>query len=239
MIPRRAASILIFLLFLFDLQGQSTDPEKLAVDYRSFDRLYGLDQNLVNGIRYKPEYPGSEGHPFLDDKQIHTGNIRINNLLYQKVRLGYNIFNQSVILEYLNFAGALEQIILHNESIEEFELGLKKFEKLTYDMTGTAFFQVIEARDLRCLYLWNKSLGRSTTSVSGFYIYSEPKRKFYLWKDGQLHNFNAKKSFVKLFENKHQKQIKQYFKQRHIRLRSISDSQMKELLKYCNELPEG
>ena len=57
--PRRTASILIFLLILIDLQGQETYTVKVADDYRSFDRLYGMDQNLINGIRYKPEYPGS------------------------------------------------------------------------------------------------------------------------------------------------------------------------------------
>jgi hypothetical protein len=67
--PRRAASILLFLFFIIDLQGQETYSEKVADDYRSFDRLYGLDQNLVNGVRYKPEYPGSKGHPFLDGIQ--------------------------------------------------------------------------------------------------------------------------------------------------------------------------
>lgn len=238
MIPRRAFSLFLFLFFLIDLQGQDSYTEKVAADYHSFNRLYGLDQNLVNGVRYKPEYPGSEGHPFLDDRQIYTGSIRINNLQYQRVRLGYNIYNQSVILEYLNFAGAPEQIVLHNESIDGFELDQKKFKKLNFDMTGSAFFQVLEDKNLRCLYLWSKSLNRSTTSVSGFYIYSEPKRKFYLWKDGELHNFNSKKSFVKLFEVKHQKKIKQFFKQWHIKLKIISDSQMQELLRYCNELPE-
>ena len=114
----------------------------------------------------------------------------------------------------------------------------KKFEKLTFGMTGTAFFQVIEEKNLRCLYRWNKSLNRSTSSVSGFYFYSEPKRKFYMLKGGQLHNFNSKKSFVKLFEVKHQKQIKQFFKRWHIQLKFVSDSQMQELLKYCNELSE-
>jgi hypothetical protein len=152
--------------------------------------------------------------------------------------MGYNIYNQSVILEYINFAGAPEQIVLDNESIDEFELDRKKFERFTFDLTGTAFFQVLEDQDLRCLYLWNKSLNRSTTSVSGFYIYSESKRKFYLWKNGQLHSFNSKKSFVKLFDPGHQKQIKQFFKQWHIQLKFISDSQMQELLKYCNELSE-
>ena len=140
--PRRAASTIIFLLILIDLQGQETYTEKVAGDYRSFDRLYGLDQNLINGVRYKPEYPGSEGHPFLEDRQITTGNIRINNLHYQRVRLGYNIYNQSIILEYLNFAGATEQIVLHNETIDEFEMDQKKFEKLTKTKIVFAFMKI-------------------------------------------------------------------------------------------------
>lgn len=237
--PRWAVSILLLLLIIFDLRGQESNPEKVAASYHSFDRLYGLDQNLVNGVRYKPEYPGSEGHPFFDDRQIFTGSIRINQIHYPRVRLGYNIYNQSVVLEYLNFAGAPEQIVLHNEFFDEFQLGKKKFERLAFEMTGSAIFQVIEDRGLRCLYQWNKSLNRSTTSVSGFYIYSDPKRKFYLWKEGQLNSFNSKKSFVKLFDVKYQKQIKQYFKQWRIHLKSISDSQMQGLLKYCNELSEG
>ena len=221
-----------------NVTGQGTYPEKVAADYLAFDRLYGLDQNLVNGIRYKPEYPGSDGHPFLEDWQITAGSVRINNLLYNGVRLGYNIHNQTLILEYLNFAGAPEQIVLHNKFIDEFTLGEKQFKKMAFEETGTAFFQVIKDEEIRCLYLWSKSLNRSTTSVSGFYFYSDPKRKIFLWKDGQLFEVNSKKSFVKRFDVKHQKPIKQFFKQWRIQMKSVTDSQMHNLLRYCNGLSE-
>ena len=238
MIPSRAAPILFFLFLLMDIAGQDFYPDKVAADYLAFDRLYGLDQNLVNGIRYKPEYPGSEGHPFLEDLQISTGSVRVNNHRYDEVRLGYNIYNQSIVLEYLNFAGAPEQIVLHDEFIDEFALGEKQFRKFTFQETGTAFFQVIEEKNLRCLYLWSKSLNRSTTSVSGFYSYSDPRRKIFLWKDGQLYGVKSKKSFVGVFDATHQKAIKQFIKQWHIKLKFISDSQMQNLLNYCNGLSE-
>ena len=236
---RRVTSVIIFLLILIDLHGQGTYPEQVAEDYRFYDRLYGLDQNLINGIRYKPDFPGSEGHPFLDDLRISTGVLTINHHRYEDVRLGYNIYSQSVILEYLNFAGAPEQIVLHNDFLSEFELKQKKFKKLSFEKTGTSFFQVIEGGDLRCLYQWSKIIYRSTTSVNNFYVFSEPRRKSYLWKDGQLYGFNSKKSFIKIFETKYQKQIKQFFKMRQIQLKLISDHQMQELLRYCDELSEG
>jgi hypothetical protein len=223
----------------FQVQSQQPSVEQ-SVDYlyHTFDRLYGMDQNLVNGIRYKVEHPGSEGHPFLEDETISPGSIRMNNKQYDHARLGYNIYNQSVILEYTNFAGAPEQIVLHNEFIEAFELYQKKFRKMTFEESGTAFFQVIDEQDIQCLYLWSKSLNRSTTSVSNFYIYSDPKRKFYLLKSGQLHEFRSKKGFVNLFGEEHRKQIKKYFRDRHLQLKYISDNHMQELLNFCIGLSE-
>ncbi len=178
---------------------------------------------LSTGSDINLNFQAQRGIPFLMDCKSALVASLINNQRYEGVRLGYNIYSQSVILEYLNFAGAPEQIVLHNEFLSEFELKQKKFEKLSFEMTGTAIFQIIEVEDLRCLYQWSKIINRSTTSVNNFYVFSEPRRKSYLWKDGQLYSFNSKKSFIKLFEAKYQKQIKQFFKQWHIQLKLISD----------------
>jgi hypothetical protein len=238
MIPFRATALILLLVSLFDLHGQQSQNQPIDSLCDAFDRLYGLDQNLVNGIRYKVEYPGSEGHPYLGDQQIYSGSVTLDGREYTGLHLGYNVHNQSVVLEYMNLAGAPDRIVLHNEFIDVFELDRRRFEKHTFEMTGTSFFQVFDSGDIRCLLQWDKRLMRSNTSLTAYYSYSEPRRKFYLLHNGILSEFKSKKGFVKCFGEEYKKQIKQYFKQRSIQLNYITDTQLQSLLDYCDGISE-
>lgn len=218
--------------------GQESGPAQMLKDYQQFEKLYGLDQNLVNGVRYIPEYPGSDGHPFLDDEHFSYGTIQIGPKSYSNVLIAYNVYKQNIIMQYTSFAGGPEMIILPNQHIQSFQLDLRKFEKLDPGAEGEKYYQVIDGGGLKCYYYWTKVLNRSTSPGGSFYNFSSLKRKFYLLKKGEVYSFKSKGSFIGLFESQYKKAIKSYFRENRIRMKLISDKKMIGLLKFCNELPE-
>jgi len=233
---RHSKTILIFLLILLlpDLSGQESGPETVREQFEQFDQLFGLDQNLINGIRYRIEFPDTKGHPFLDEENFMPGSVQIGDSLYKNVHLAYNIYNQEVVLKYKNTFGGSEYIILHNEFIDGFSLGSRKFQKLDSLIKGQPFFQVIDAGRLKCYYSWTKGINES-----GYpYSFWEPNRKLYLFKDDLIHPFKSKAAFTRLFVQDYRKSIKKHMKKPGFRLKYISDSEMMELLQYCIQLSE-
>lgn len=230
----RLLLILLLVLSFPGLPGQNPVKEVAQEQYDRFDKLYGLDPNLMNGVLYRIKFPDTKGHPFLDEENFTTGSIRIGKRWYRDVMLAYNIYNQEVILKYLNSFGGSEYVVLHNDFIDEFWLGLRRFEKLNFSLTGEQFFQVIDAGRLKCCYRWSKSINESVYP----YAFWEPIRKFYLLKDNEIHAFQSKGSFIELFDRRNRKSIKIHFKKAKIKLKQISDKEMLELLQYCIELDD-
>ena len=121
---RNSQIILIFFLILFfpDIGGQEAVSEDARDHFGKFDQLFGLDQNLINGIRYRIEFPDTKGHPFLDEEEFSEGSIQIGEVWYKDIKLAYNIYNQEVVLNYHNSFGGSEYIVLHNEFVQGFRL---------------------------------------------------------------------------------------------------------------------
>ncbi len=231
--PRPLLFFMLVILFP-DLEGQASRPESIKEQFEQFDDLFGLDPKLINGVMYRVEFPDIKGHPFLDEEYFSNGSIQIEDQWFNGVELAYNIYSQNIVLKYQNFFGGSENIELHNEFIRGFRLGSRKFEKQDFPLTGEQFFQVIDAGKLKCYYHWTKSINESVNP----YAFYEPSRKFYLFKDDQLYSFRFKRDFIRIFSEEVRRSIKKHFKKAGIRLKYISDSEMLEVLNYCNQLNE-
>ena len=112
-----------------------------------FDKSYGPDFELINGIQYVNPFSDSEEHPFLGDDQFYDGYAVINDRQYSGLRLKYDIYRHGVVLRYEPFPGRTDQILLNNAAIDAFYLDRKLFRKYSFSETGVAFMQVIESGD--------------------------------------------------------------------------------------------
>jgi hypothetical protein len=219
------------------LRGQKYfDSDEISA-FERFDRLYGLDQNLVNGVRYIPAYPGAQGHPFLTEEAFQAGSLQVGENSFEKVMLAYDIHKQDVLLRYTHSTGIPVEIILRKKRINAFVLGLKTFEKLKLDETGLKFYQVLGTGGNKFCVYWSKSLSQSGTGNS-FYVFSQPRRKFFLLKQGNALPFKSRGSFIKLFEPEQKRALKTYFRESQITLKTATDRQLEGLLNFCNDLPE-
>ena len=233
----RVLAAFLFIILNDVSWAQTSDNEDIGSVYTQYDRLYGLNQDLINGIKYIPEYPGSKGHPFLDEVHFSGGSIRVGEKNYTGLSLAYNIFRQQLLLKYKNHSGGIDQIILRNRHIPAFSLGNRDFEKKKLDAKSDLFYQVIRTGRISCYFHWFKTLNQSATGEY-FYVFSAPKRHYYLEIDGQVNQFRNKGQFIKLFEEEHHRAIKNHFRENHINLKQVNDRKIIVLLEFCNNLIE-
>jgi len=201
-----------------------------------YDQLYGADYSLVNGTKYLNLYPFSNGHPFLGEDQFYTGNLMINNQLYQGVEIKYDVHNQQVILQYHHFSGSLDRIILIKEFINEFEINGKLFRQYNFSETNPCFYQVVTHGEIYCLYYWTKEMKLSGSSSDNLYKYMPEKKESFLVINQQLYAFKDRRSFLKLLPEENREEIKQFMKSNKIWLINAGVYQLQQLLSYCNEL---
>lgn len=214
----------------------NTQAEQAFLETKSyFDRSYGTNFDLLNGRQYYLLY-SSNSHPFLYSDQYRSENLWINGVSYEGIPINYDIYKQKLILQYRSYSGEAKQLILNEELIDRFSLNGKDFRRLSFPETGYRYFQVISSGELSFYFLWEKTMFYSPTSNSTPYNYTQPSRKAYLFKSGQLHSIKSRSSFINAFEKKYHRDINRFLRQEHINFRSSTDDQLNRLIKYCIEL---
>lgn len=200
-----------------------------------FDGAYGNDYNLVNGIKYLNLYPRAEGHPFLGPDQFFKGKLVVNDRIYEGVDLKYDICRQQLILRYPHFSGSTEQIILVNENITEFEIQGKTFRKYNIPGKGERFCQVLAGDSISCLYYWKINLVKGS-SYGQYHKYLPETKEAYLLRGQEVFPFRNRRSFVDLFLDAHQKDIKRYLRSNAFSFREAGDNEMRRLIEFCDEI---
>ncbi|MBE0648775.1 MAG: hypothetical protein IH596_13475 [Bacteroidales bacterium] len=199
---------------------------------RDLDQVYGLDQTLYNGKKYTYFILYSTtGHQYLLSPQYSYGSVTIKGTRYDHVFLNYDIFNQQLLLKYLDKTGAAITIELSKAWLEGFTMSDKNFELLHLEQEP-CFYQVLGKGPLQILYHWRKSLDLETVVGSANYIFKSPVRDSFVLKDGQLLRFSSKRSFIKLFDPEQKLAIKSYMRKNKIKIRKSSDLAMAAMIDY-------
>ncbi|MBN2610888.1 MAG: hypothetical protein JXB00_04950 [Bacteroidales bacterium] len=231
------AAVLFFSSPPGKLAGQGQDTWSPYALEKYFARLYKQDQNLVNGMKYYNLHYSATGNPFLISEKSSEGWINLNGVEYRDILLKYDICNQQVILEYTYSHGGMNQVVLSNEFISEFELLGKRFKKYHFSLTGEKYFQVITSGSLTLLIEWKKDLLPAGSFSNIAYEYSREKKKMYLLKDSLPLPLKGNGSFLKLFPG-NEAAIRKYMKQNQVKLKTAGDTVLGELLGYCSQFFE-
>jgi len=224
--------------FLFNAMNAQVDTrsEKEFLEAKShFNRSYGTDYNLLNGRQYYLLY-SSISHPFLYSDQYRSEKLWLKGVSYEGIPINYDIYKQKLILQYMSYSGEAKQLILNEELIDRFILNGKEFRRLSFPESGSGFFQVVSSGDLSFYFSWEKTMFYSPTSNSTPYNYTQPSRKAYLNKSGQLHTIRSRSSFTNAFDKKYRKNINHFIRKEQINFRSSTDESISRLMEYCKEL---
>jgi len=204
-----------------------------------FDQSYGEDFNLRSGKQYAHHYFDVAGHQFFYSPLFREGSLTTRGYQYVGVLINYDIYNQYLVLQHTDHTGRTELLQLNKEFIEQFTIDGMLFIKMTFPLTGTRFFQVIQSGKLACLSYWEKDLVYSPSAMQNSYSFNKQLRRTYLLTNQQLISFNSRSSFIKIFNTEIRRDIKRYLRREKMYFRQLSDENLIRILEFCNSIGAG
>ena len=176
---------------------------------------------------------------------MHQGSVSIRGKLYNNIWIKYDIHAQQVEVEYRTMGGADNQVILVSDRVDNFTIGNYFFKKLKLEeeldevLAEEQFYQILGKGRLIWYIRWEKNLVPLVGDPRFIEEFTSPKRNYLLELDGSIHPFNNKKSFVKLFPESIQKDIKRLIKSNQLQIRTASTEQLELFIMAANNILEG
>jgi len=195
------------------------------------------DPLIYNGKQYSFFVPSNTGgDQFFEGPDYVTGSVTIRGVKYNYVRLNYDIYNQQVILQFVNSLGAKNQIILSDAWLESFSLNEKYFELIQTQDSIRKIFQVIGDGQYRILYRWRKDLMMDGFVGARNHTFSPAGKEMSLFSGKGIKIFTNNRSFCALFDTVIKGKILEYIRHNRINVRKASDVTMDGLVNYLNSL---
>ncbi|GEM_PF-332636 len=222
----------IVLLLLLILSGiQLTFSQQTETPFKG---LYGLDQELYNGSRYiyfPPLQTG--GHQFLHSESFNLGSIGLRGKLYTDLLLNFDIYNQQLVMRYINQLGAADQLVVSDAWLQSFSIKGMKFEYLQMPDSSWNIVQIIGEKPFEILVIWHKDLSLDTRHGATNHVFSKALKKTWLRNNELMQAFKNKRSFVKFFPKDFQSSLKKYMRKSHFSFKKASEESIDELLNFC------
>lgn len=200
------------------------------------DRVYGLDPLLYNGEKYTYFLPpGTGGNQFLFSPDYFVGKVIIKGKSFEGITLNYDLYNQQLLLRYADETGAFNIIEISKVWLENFRLGDKVFQYLTFD-DGPRFYQVLGNGPLFILLYWQKDLKLDASYGSTHFTFTPSLKSQYVLSGGKLLPFKNKRSLLALFDPVQKVEIRDYMQRNKIKLKKALDQDLTKLIIFIGNL---
>lgn len=227
----------LLLVQLLPIVAQKASPVPYAGIREEAESSYGPDPDLLNGQKYNFTYRSAEGSPFFDVLDNASSTIQIKGKIYRDERVKFDIYNQLVILDYTDLAGATGSIVLRHDWVDYFSIGSILFKKFP-DKNGTLKFgQVLYEGRITCVYFWKKTFIPEQEEGEMHYRFSNPIREAVIISEGEVNSFKNRGSFLKCFPKELRGPVKSEIKTRHLHIKKADYLQMQVLMQYINQIP--
>jgi len=242
--PLPLQRILFLSIIAFCLSGYLNAQTSGSVDSgkdslsRFIQMKYGLDQELFNGFQYYKRFVKYKGDPFYPEDSFYEGSVSIKGVEYENVQLKYNSYSHFLVLEYTDFEGRYNQLRLNNAQIDSFQLGEYSFQKLSLLDEDALFYQVIYSGPFTCYIHWAKDIHATSDDLQYTYEYTKPHSTNYISYEGEIQTFTNKNSFLSIFSETMQAEIKKYLRQQRLSFREVDPGDIQNLLMHISQLEE-
>lgn len=224
--------ILILTFFIFSEPVLKAQETVINAGYIS-----DSDPLLYNGKQYTFFVPSNTGgDQFFSGPEYVTGSVTIRGVKYDYVRLNYDIYNQQVILQYVNKMGAKNQIILSDAWLESFSMNGADFELIQTQDSIRKIFQVVGTGNYCILYRWRKDLVMDGFVGARNHTFSLPQKEMSLLSESGRRIFTNKRSFCALFDGNYKEKVLEYIRHNRINVKRASDVTINELVTFLNSL---
>ncbi len=226
----------LLLLKNFALSSQSQSASSFNGIRETAESQYGPDLDLLNGRKYNFTYRSARGNPFFEAPGANSAAIQIKGKLYENQSIRFDIYQQLLILDFIDLSGGNSSIVLNDEVVDQFTLGEVHFRKFSDKNGLKRFGQVVYLDRISCVYFWKKKYLSELKEEQKNYRFSGPLRDAVIISNGQVRAYKNKSSFLKCFGQGDRKKIKLFMREQLINPRKANDLEMQRLMKYINQL---
>ena len=230
-------AVLAFVLsgYLSAQTSRSPDPQKDSLS-RYIQMKYGLDQELFNGFQYYKRFVKYRGDPFFPGDSFYDGKVTVRGIEHDHVRLKYNSYSQFLVLEYTDYQGRYNQLRLSSIHIDSFQLGAYGFQKLSLFDEEPLFYQVICSGTLTCYIYWTKNIHATSDDLQYTYEYTKALGTYYVSYGDGIQTFSNRKTFISIFPDPVQAEIKKYFRNQSLSFREAGPDDIQKLIVYVSQV---
>jgi hypothetical protein len=231
----RSQFLYLFLLML--AISSWTITVSAQVTGKNPDKVYGYDPLLYNGrVYYYYNLPHTRGNQYLFDEFDQQGALTIRGITYTNVTLNLDLLNQLLILKYSNAIGSQNLIEVSFAWLQKFEIKGRHFEVIATAGTTKEIYQVLGTGPAKILYFQSKKLLIENLTESTDQYYSAIQRLMYVEVSNQNYRYKNNRSFVAAFPPVQHDAVRKYIRKQNLIVQKANDSEMTELINYCNTL---
>ncbi len=233
---------LFSVLFSFQMYAQETSEifnKGVMNFYNNVQFFYSDDDNIINGLAYSSPNKKIKGTPYLKNGKWNITILFINNNMYSEIQLKYDLVIDELIIKS-KFGNNVEKLININKlQVDSFIIDSSLF------INSRVFLPAVKKTTYyKQIYKGKLSLYRSYNKrFIDMYDDRFPAGKFsilssnlYFFENNMLINISNINSFLHYFNKEYRKKIKIYLKNNNIEFRDASQSQLENIMEYCNSL---
>ncbi len=173
---------------------------------REYQRFIATAAPLYSGPQYVEYYLLiTIGHPFFLNTNFNTGSVRFDNILYENVKLKYDILENKIVVKD---ASGVFAVSPDYDKIDLFTIDSHLFTKLEKEnspssLPKSGFYEVLYAGNNLVLYKKEtKILMEDLNDRGGPRRYIVPSINYYLKKGNAYYLFNRQKHVLDLFKDR-------------------------------------
>lgn len=228
--------LITFLLVFISLNLFSQSNTEDIYNYTS--EVYGIDDILVNGSKYRTLHPVAYGNPFFADGTFSKGNLSLKGRDFQNVLLKFDIEQQKVILKAFPDSANFKVIVLNDNYIKSFTLHERYFVNISDILETTTvdgFYELVYKGGFVFARSYKKGFVAVYSSKYPNGKYSKTKRESFIFRENLKHRIKKKKDLYELFPQQ-KGLIKKFMKDNKIKLHKASNQNLNILMQYCDEV---
>ena len=139
-------------------------------------------------------------------------------------------------MKYKNAVGSTNLIEVSFAWLESFEIEGRHFELVATADTTQEIYQVLGAGPAKVMYYQSKKLLIQSLIESTSHTYSQTQKVMYVFNGHEKIRYKNNRSFVAAFNPVQRDMIRKYIRKHNLTVQKAKDSEITELINYCNSL---
>jgi len=232
--------ILIFITIPLNLLAQQTTTNssgELTKLFNLAESSYPINDEYINGFIYPVPKVRILGDPYFNTKEWVEGSLFINGRTYSGIFMKYDLIIDELIIKVKTELNIERLLAINKSQVDSFKIGSSLFVNsgiLFENENRNTYYEKIYRGKLSVYRQFQKTFIEMYNSSSPEGKFSAQKSNIYILQNNEFTNINSAKSFFACFDKPEQEKIRRYLKSKNITYKKMTDSQMIDLMNFCN-----